>query len=46
MLIPVPLTTWSARREMDTAAWMSPIAAPAAAPIRRPPTHEPVRSEP
>ena len=46
MLIPVPLTTWSARSWIDTNACTRPISAPAATPARIPRNQEPVRSAP
>src|SRR5919108_406655 len=42
----VPLTIWSARRWIEKTACTKASAAPAAMPMKRPPTHELVRSAP
>ena len=44
--MPVPLTTWLARRWIEKIAWISAISAPASIATRQPSTHEPSTSAP
>ena len=45
-LIAVPPTIWSDRRVMEKNAWMSPMTAPDASPMRTPRVQDPVTSAP